>query len=63
MDFTSKYRDRIRLTAIVCSLSFNFVMICASWADDSAAWITSIVIAFVAIVCALFCHFTHKQPK
>lgn len=61
--FLFTYRAKFRLTAICSSLMFNFVLIYASWADDFAAWVTSFVIAALAVISALVCHVTQPEDS
>lgn len=63
MNFFFRYRDKFRMTTIFSSIFFNFFMIYAAWADDDNAWTTTYIIACIALVCAIVCHFTQSQSK
>lgn len=53
-----RLRSRIRLTAIVSLLSFNFLMIAAAWTGLAAIWNLTHIVGLIAIVCSLICHVT-----
>ncbi len=57
------YREKFRLTAITSSLFFNFFLIYASWSGEREAWVTTYIIASIAIISALVCHITQPEEE
>lgn len=46
------------MTAIVSSLSFNFLLVAAACSDIYAIWNLAYIFCAITIVSALICHFT-----
>ncbi|MDE6695924.1 MAG: hypothetical protein K2K25_03505 [Muribaculaceae bacterium] len=63
MRFFIRHRERIRVIAITSFLSLNFFMIAACYTGEDGAWASTFLIAGIAIVCSLICHFTQGMES